>query len=70
MEDKQEHPVDLVQMSHAIGRIEGMLDSLTGDNGRIALLEKESDRNWWMTVLIAPLLTLGHAIARRFGLDI
>ena len=55
-----------VEFSRTLGRIEGKLDSLVGDDGRISALEKDRIRNWWFTILIAPVLTIAHGILRHF----
>lgn len=59
-----------IEFSGSLGRIEGKLDTLVGDHGRIAALEREQNRQWWVTAAIAPVLALLHAIARHFNVDV
>ena len=59
-----------IEFSRTLGRIEGKLDNLVGDDGRISALEKDHVRNWWFTVCIAPFLATVHAILRHFKLNV
>ena len=47
-----------------------MVEGLAGPDGRIKKLEDADRRQWWITVAIAPFLTLAHATARKFGVQI
>lgn len=47
---------------------------LAGPSGRVTALEKAQqwhDRKQWIhTVVVLPILTLGHAALRKFGIDV
>ncbi len=58
------------QMAEDIGYIKAMLEGLCGPQGRVTTLEKHQDRQWWITVLIAPVLAIAHAVARKFGVNV
>jgi hypothetical protein len=60
----------LVEMAQTLGRIEGKLDSLTGPEGRITKIEKEQERQFWITVAIAPALAALHQLLRKFGVTV
>lgn len=53
-------------VSRSLGRIEGKLDSLCGDEGRISALEKDRVRQWWFSAVFAPILVALHALLRYF----
>lgn len=58
------------EMAQAIGRIEGKLDGLCGEHGRVTQLEKAQTRQWWLTFAIAPALALAHQALRKFGVNV
>ena len=59
-----------LKVAEALGRIEEKVDQLSGPNGRIAALENEQRRTWWLSVAIAPALATTHALLRKFGVNI
>lgn len=60
----------LIEMAQALGRIEGKLDGLCGEEGRITKLEKSQTRQWWFSVAVAPFLAIAQHIARKFGVTV
>jgi hypothetical protein len=60
-----------LQMSQDIGEIKGMLEGLAGPYGRVTALEesaKTADNRFWLqTVVIVPLLSVFHLVARKLG---
>lgn len=66
-----------LQTASSLGRIETKLDNLIGPNGKIAVvenrvasLETDRTRNWWFTVIFAPILAALTATLRHFGIHI
>lgn len=60
----------LMDMRDDISSTKTMVEELSGPDGRIKKLETDNTRQWWLAVAIAPVLALGHAIARKLGVQI
>jgi hypothetical protein len=37
---------------------------------RVKALETAATRNWWMTYVVTPILMIGHALLRKFGVQV
>ena len=62
-----EHNTDAVQR---LARIEEKLEALTGPEGRVTRLERSNVRQWWISVGVAPVVAVLHAVARKFGANV
>lgn len=68
MEDT--HVQILLKIQSDISSTKALVETLAGPDGRIKALEKDQSRQWWVTVAVAPMLALGHGIARKLGVQI
>lgn len=64
-------------VAQSLGRIENKIDSFVGDNGplavvqgRVEALESDRTRNWWFTVVFAPIIAASQATLRHFGINV
>ena len=68
MEERRAFNLD---MARQLGRIEGKLDDLCGDRGRVTKIEEEQERAkqraWIHTAVILPVMTTLHLVAKKFG---
>lgn len=60
----------LLDIQKDVSATKTMVDALGGENGRVTNLEKDQNRNFWVTVAIVPALTAVHATLRKFGINI
>jgi len=61
----------LLQMQDQQQKDSQVLHELKGNlTVRVDKLESAQNRQWWMTYVVTPTLVLGHAMARKFGVNI
>lgn len=60
----------LLDIQKDVSSTRAMVEALGGENGRVTNLEKDQNRNFWVTVAIVPALTAVHATLRKFGINI
>jgi hypothetical protein len=66
----EERRIGNIKLIEDVAYIRASLDALTGPDGRIKAIEKEAEKQWWVTVALAPLMGIAHAVSRKFGLDV
>lgn len=66
-----------IEVSKSLGRIETKIDTIVSPFGpikviedKIKALESDKTRNWWFTIVFAPVLTAITATLRHFGIHI
>ncbi len=66
-----------LKVAQSLGRIENKIDTFISSSGpigtvekRISSLESDRTRNWWFTVVFAPLIAAVTATLRHFGIHI
>jgi hypothetical protein len=66
-----------IEVSKSLGRIETKIDIIVSPFGpikviedKIKALESDKTRNWWFTIVFAPILTAITATLRHFGIHI
>ena len=60
----------LLEIQSELSSTNTMVRELSGPDGRVKKLEDEQRRNWWLTVAVGPVLAFGHAVARKFGIQV
>lgn len=69
MEERRAFNLD---MARQLGRIEGKLDDLCGDRGRVTKIEEEQERAkqraWIHTAFVVPVMTGLHLLAKKLGI--
>lgn len=68
MSDHHERREYNIEMAHTLGRIEGKLDSLCGEEGRVTKLETAQTRQWWLQAAVIPAFGILHTIAKKLGI--
>jgi len=66
-----------IDVAGSLERIEAKIDNLVSPNGmiasvgnRVTTLERDQTRNWWFTVVFAPILAGLTATLRHFGIHV
>jgi hypothetical protein len=67
MQERRQHND---QMASDIGYMKGLLEGLAGPEGRVTKLEKQHERQWWVTYVVTPCLILASHVAQKFGVKI
>ena len=57
------------QNAEVLGKMAGQLESLAGPEGRVTKLERAKATQFWVNIIVVPMIAFMHAIARRFGLE-
>jgi hypothetical protein len=60
----------LLAIQSEVSATKTMVEGLAGPEGRIKNLERDQNRQWWVTAAVAPTLALMHATARKFGINV
>ncbi len=60
----------LIKIAEDVAATKTAVEALGGPQGRVTKLEESHERHFWYTVAIVPFLAIGHAVARKFGVQI
>lgn len=62
-----------IEQAEKMGEMRADIKSLSGEEGRVTKIERAQNRQWWVTsitAILAPLIALAGAYAKKLGINV